>query len=73
MDKKTKINEEITFEEASQKLEQIVKLLEDPSTSLDKSLELYAEGVELIKICNQKLDEAEQKITTLLNKGENNE
>ena len=65
MDKKTKGNTEISFEEASQRLEQIVKLLEDPSTSLDKSLELYAEGVELIKICNQKLDEAEQKIKFL--------
>jgi exodeoxyribonuclease VII small subunit len=65
MDKKTEAIMESSFEEASVKLEKIVKLLEDPSTPLDKALEYYSEGIELIKLCNKKLDEAEQKIKFL--------
>lgn len=53
---------ELTFENAIARLEEIVKLLEGGSAPLDKSLELFEEGVSLVKICNGKLDNAEQKI-----------
>lgn len=64
-EKETKNQDSLTFEEASARLEEIVKLLEDRKTTLDDSLSLYSEGVRLIGICNQKLDEAEQKITVI--------
>lgn len=64
-EKKTKSEKPLTFEEASARLEEIVKLLEDQKTTLDDSLSLYSEGVQLIGICNKKLDEAEQKITVI--------
>ena len=62
-------NTMLTFENAMNRLEEIARLLESSGTSLDASLELYKEGIELIKFCNSRLDDAQQKIT-LINKGE---
>lgn len=58
-------NINITFEEAMVQLEQIVKALEDGSAPLDKALELYEQAVGLVKFCNTKLEEAEQKVKIL--------
>lgn len=62
---KTKLNGELSFEAAVARLEAIVRALEDTSTSLDDSLKLYSEGIELVKLCNERLDHAQQKITIL--------
>ena len=61
----TKLNGELSFEAAAARLEAIVRALEDASTSLDDSLRLYSEGIELVKLCNERLDYAQQKITIL--------
>jgi len=53
------------FEEALQKLEEIVKTLEGEALSLEEALELYQEGIELLKICRQKLKEVEGKVQAL--------
>lgn len=50
------------FEEALARLESIVKELEDESIPLEKSINLYEEGIELSKICTQTLEEAELRI-----------
>jgi exodeoxyribonuclease VII small subunit len=50
------------FEEALTRLEAIVEELEDESISLEKSIELYEEGIELSKLCTQTLEEAELRI-----------
>lgn len=65
-----KINENITFETAIARLEEIVRALESGNTPLDTSLSLFEEGVSLVKYCNQKLDTAEQKVK-ILTLGEN--
>ncbi len=57
--------ENISFEDAIRRLEEIVHLLENGESSLDASLELFEEGVALVKVCNGKLDAAEQKVTML--------
>ena len=62
----------ITFESAIARLEEIVKALENGSAPLDQSLELFEEGVSLVKICNERLDKAEQKIKILATDGEGN-
>lgn len=62
--------ENITFEDALKRLEEIVRLLEGGDTALDVSLDLYEEAVSLVKICNSKLDSAQQKVT-MLNSNEN--
>ncbi len=55
-----------TFEQAMQKLEQIVQDLEFGDQPLEKSLKRFEEGVKLSKFCSEKLDETEKKVTILL-------
>ena len=55
----------IKFEEALISLEEIVKKLESGSLSLDESLESFEEAIKLVKICNEKLESAEQRVRIL--------
>ncbi|MBO5716326.1 MAG: exodeoxyribonuclease VII small subunit [Clostridia bacterium] len=57
--------ENMTFESATARLEEIVKLLERGNSSLDESLKLYEEGVALVRFCNEALDNAEKRIKIL--------
>ena len=64
------------FEESMKKLESIVTELETSNLSLDESVSKFEEGMKLSKQCNKMLEEAEKKITILLEndgelKGEN--
>lgn len=52
----------MTFENAMSRLEEIVGKLEGGKVSLDESLKLYEEGIELVRLCSDTLDKAEQKI-----------
>ena len=56
---------EISFEEAMSRLEGEVKRLESGSMSLDESISAFEEAVKLVKICNEKLEAAEQKVRLL--------
>lgn len=62
--KKAKDNT-VDFESAEKRLEEILDILKSGEESLDKSLELYEEGIGLVKLCNEKLDDAERKIATI--------
>ena len=53
------------FEEAMLLLEDIVRKLESGSLSLDESLSAFEEAVGLVKLCNEKLEDAEQKVRIL--------
>lgn len=70
MSKEKNINEE-NFEELIEKLENITNKLEKEQLPLDETVKLFEEGMELSKKCNTKLEDAEKKITILIN--ENNE
>lgn len=59
-------DENLKFEEAIDKLEDIVQELESGGLSLDDSLDKFTEGVKLVKFCNQELDKAEKKIELVL-------
>ncbi len=63
---------EMTFEAAMARLEEIVRSLESGNAPLDVSLGLFEEGVALVKLCNNRLDTAEQKVKLLV-RGENGE
>jgi exodeoxyribonuclease VII small subunit len=54
------------FEEAMERLEHIVESLESGDLSLEKSLEMFEEGMKLVNFCSKKLEEAEQKVTLLI-------
>ena len=56
---------QIKFEKAMQRLEQIVEDLEKGELDIDKSLEIFEEGIKMSRICSKKLNEAEAKIEKL--------
>ena len=53
---------EQSFEQALEELQNIVNALEAGNAGLDNALDLYGRGVELIRFCNARLEEAEQRI-----------
>ena len=60
---------EVSFEDALERLEEIVDLLESGENPLEKSLELFEEGVRLVKLCNKKLETVENSVKILVNNG----
>lgn len=58
-------NEDMTYEKAISRLEEIVALLEKNEATLDESIKLYEEGTRLTVFCSERLAEAQQKITEL--------
>jgi exodeoxyribonuclease VII small subunit len=56
------------FESALQRLEEIVKAMEEGNLPLASSLELFEEGMKLSRFCHSKLDEAERKVEILVRK-----
>ena len=58
--------ENITFEQAMNRLEEIVSALENNQISLEKSVELFQEGIQLTKLCNDKLEGIENKVAKIL-------
>ena len=67
MPKKELKNKEVSFEDALDRLEEIVDLLESGENPLEKSLELFEEGVGLVKLCNKKLENVENSVKILIN------
>ena len=61
---------EQSFEQSLAELQQIVDALDGGNIDLDKSLALYERGVELIRGCNRRLDEAQQRVEILRMNGE---
>ncbi|MGN1094975.1 MAG: exodeoxyribonuclease VII small subunit [Eubacteriales bacterium] len=58
-------NNDMTFEKALSRLEEIVRAMESGSAALDSSLALFEEGIGLVKFCTKALDDAEQKVKIL--------
>jgi exodeoxyribonuclease VII small subunit len=58
--------EEMSFEEAMDKLEAIVARLESGDVPLEAAIELFQEGMALSRLCGQKLDQVERRIEMLL-------
>jgi len=56
---------ELKFEKAVQRLEKIVDDLEKGELDIDKSLEMFEEGIKMSRVCSKKLNEAEAKIEKL--------
>lgn len=56
----------LKFEEAMQRLQEIVGKLESGEVSLEESMKLFEEGAKLSSQCYQLLDKAEQQVTQLV-------
>ena len=63
------MSEDINFEDAMKKLEGIANELEKGDLTLDESVRKFEDGRNLSKKCNELLDNAEKKITMLINNG----
>ena len=59
-------NQNQTFEEKLQRLEQIVHAMERGDVPLDESLKLFHEGTALIESCSKLLDEAELQVKKIV-------
>lgn len=66
------MDKNMKFEEAIVRLEEVVRALEDGNTPLDRALELYEEGISLVRFCNEKLDSAQQRINILVKGADKN-
>lgn len=53
------------YEGALAELEQLVQHLESGELSLEQSINAYQRGVELAKVCQQRLEKAEQQVKVL--------
>ncbi len=62
----TTTSDQLSFEEAMSKLEEIVQELENGDLPLEQAMKKFEEGIQLSKFCSGKLDETERKITILL-------
>ena len=61
------MNDNNNFEESMKDLELIVEKLEKGEQNLEKSLQLFEEGVEISKKLNDQLKNAEKKVSELMN------
>lgn len=66
MAKKHSNNEPIDFEKALQELEGLVTRMEQGESSLEQSLKDFEQGIQLTRQCQQALQQAEQKVSILL-------
>ena len=57
------------FEESMQRLEKIVQNMEGGELSLEESLKDFGEGMKLVKLCSKRLEEAEKKVSILIEEG----
>ena len=55
-----------TFEESMQRLEQIVRAMERGDVALEESLKLFQEGTELVRSCNKLLDDAQLQVKKIM-------
>ncbi|MFD1412728.1 exodeoxyribonuclease VII small subunit [Oceanobacillus jeddahense] len=59
--------DELSFEQAMEKLEVIVNKLEEGDVPLEQAIEYYHDGMKLSKLCNEKLTNVQEKMVHILN------
>ena len=63
--------QELSFEESLEKLEDIVNKLEAGDVPLDDAIDEFTKAMDLVKVCNTKLNNAEEAIAKIVqNNGE---
>lgn len=58
--------QDLSFEESLEKLEEIVNKLENGDVPLDDAIDEFTKAMELVKICNTKLNNAEEAIAKIV-------
>ena len=65
--------DDLTYEDAFDRLQKITELLENGNVSLDDSIKYYEQGILLKNFCEKKLKDAEMKIKNVIDKSKNSE
>lgn len=61
-----------TLDQVFEKLDQVLDLMEK-ETSLEESFRMYHQGMDLLKVCNDKIERIEKQILVLDEEGETHE
>lgn len=69
MAEKTDDREEIGLEDLFERLEEAIHSMEEEDISLEESFRLYHEGIDILKNCNDRIDEVEKKMLILDEEG----
>lgn len=70
MEEQKKNSQPLNIEEAFSKITSIVEQLEAPEITLEESMKLYRQGVELLTECGKSLDRIEKEMIVLTEEGE---
>jgi exodeoxyribonuclease VII small subunit len=60
----------LSLEEAFEKLDTLIEELEKPENSLEASFRAFEQGMQLVKYCNDAIDKVEKKVLVLGQDGE---
>ncbi|MDP4164773.1 MAG: exodeoxyribonuclease VII small subunit [Bacillota bacterium] len=61
-----KEEKKVSFEEAMSQLEVIVDRLEEGDVPLEEAISIYKNGMELSKLCHDKLKNVEEQLTQII-------
>ncbi len=59
--------ENLSYEDAMKRLDEIITILENNKATLDESIKLYQEGVELAAYCDSQLKNVEDRVAKIFN------
>lgn len=62
--------EDKTLETVFEELDQIIDKMDQENVSLEDSFQMYHQGMDLLKVCNEKIDTIEKKMMMLDENGE---
>ena len=68
-----KAKEEKTLDEMFQELDKLIQAMEEPEVSLEDSFQMYHQGIDMLKACNDKMDKIEKQMLVLDSEGETHE
>lgn len=60
----------MSFEQAMERLDATVRALESGNLGLDDAMKAYEEAIGLLRYCNSALEDAERRVSILLDKGD---
>lgn len=64
---------EPTLQDIFVQLDEVIEGMEQENVSLEETFELYHKGMDMLKMCNDKIDKVEKKMLLLDNEGEEHE
>lgn len=74
MSQEDKLKEDdLTLQDIFAKLDEVIKNMEQGDISLEESFQFYHKGMDLLKVCNDKIDKVEKKMLILDDEGEEHE